>query len=220
MTGAAALALAADPRHDAVAMNVAITKVDARSDYRRRRGAFVADLSEARREMLERALAERLAPVLAVSRVIASYASSGSEIDPRFVEAGVATLAFPRVVGGDQPLAFHRCRREDLRPGWRAIAEPPAAPPLAVPDLVLVPLLAVTEAGIRLGQGGGFYDRTLAQLRGAGPGVAVGLAWEVQVARSLPHDPHDAVLDWVATPARLIDCTALRRGASAPRRGA
>lgn len=176
--------------------------------FRDRRRTFVAGLGAAAREELERDLAAKVAPVLAGARQPASYASVGAEIDPRFVEERLGPHAFPRVTGG--ALSFHLAPWAALRAGYGGIPEPPATAPAITPDLLLVPLLAATATGIRLGQGQGHYDRTLAALRRAGPITAIGLAWEVQIADALPADPWDERLDWLATPTQLLDCRGAR----------
>ena len=67
-----------------------------------------------------------------------------------------------------------------------------------VPDVVLVPLLAWTRAGDRLGYGGGYYDATLGALRADNPALrAVGVAWDAQRVAVLPTEAHDARLDYV-----------------------
>lgn len=69
------------------------------------------------------------------------------------------------------------------------------------PDVVLLPCLAVTPGGERLGQGGGYYDRYLA----AHPGVAaIALAYDEQVVEGLPTEAHDRRVDAVVTPTRWI----------------
>ncbi len=59
--------------------------------------------------------------------------------------------------------------------------------------LAVVPGLAWTEVGDRLGQGGGFYDRLLPQL----DAPAFGVGFDVQVVESLPLEAHDASVDRV-----------------------
>jgi 5-formyltetrahydrofolate cyclo-ligase len=172
--------------------------------YRDRRKAFVAGLAAPARERLERDLADVCKPLKDRYKHIASYASVGDEIDPRWVEEMLGPHAFPRTEGKN--LTFHMSPWADLVPGPMGIPQPPASAPLVTPDLLLVPLLATTLDGIRLGQGGGYYDRTLAALRAKGPVTAVGMAWEVQIADMLPQEPWDQRLDMVATPARLVDC--------------
>lgn len=85
--------------------------------------------------------------------------------------------------------------------------------------LLLVPALAVDTTGIRLGQGGGFYDRLLADLASeahgpgtTGPGgqgrlplvVAVVHPQEVRAPRALPREAHDAPVDAALTAEGLI----------------
>ncbi len=68
------------------------------------------------------------------------------------------------------------------------------------PDLLLVPLLAFCSLGYRLGYGGGYYDRTLADLRRqSNTVVAVGFAYSDQEFEAVPHDDTDERLDWVVT---------------------
>jgi 5-formyltetrahydrofolate cyclo-ligase len=111
------------------------------------------------------------------------------------VETG-CTVAFPRVTGKDQPLEFHHVPDgEVLAPGSFGIPEPLESWPRAVPDVLLVPLLAFDATGHRLGYGGGFYDRTFALLTVP----AIGIAYAGQEIVSIPREPHDRSLDMVLT---------------------
>lgn len=99
-------------------------------------------------------------------------------------------VAMPRVAGPGQ-LALHEVGSwTDLRPGAFGIHEPAAALPTVEPaavDLAVVPAVAWTRDGHRLGRGGGFYDRLLPRLP-----LAWGVGFDVQVLRDLPTQPHDA----------------------------
>jgi 5-formyltetrahydrofolate cyclo-ligase len=68
------------------------------------------------------------------------------------------------------------------------------------PDILFVPLLAVDRAGHRLGYGGGYYDRTLRQLRARKPIIAIGLAFDAQIIDAVPHLDYDEGLDALFTP--------------------
>lgn len=69
-------------------------------------------------------------------------------------------------------------------------------------DLVLVPGLAFDEKGNRLGYGGGWYDRFSTKLE---KGVKlVGLAFEEQIVKELPSEPHDLLLNMIVTDSRVI----------------
>jgi 5-formyltetrahydrofolate cyclo-ligase len=68
--------------------------------------------------------------------------------------------------------------------------------PTAV-DVVIVPGVAFTPDGARLGQGGGWYDRFLAEVRPECTSIGVG--FDPQVVDVLPTEPHDIRLDCVVT---------------------
>lgn len=76
----------------------------------------------------------------------------------------------------------------------------PEDDPIADPgsiDVVIVPGLAFTAHGHRLGQGGGWYDRFLPRLRADATIVGVGFA--PQIVDELPTEPHDVRMDRVVT---------------------
>jgi 5-formyltetrahydrofolate cyclo-ligase len=68
----------------------------------------------------------------------------------------------------------------------------------AWPDVVVVPGLAFTPGGARLGQGGGWYDRFLANVDRSRC-VVVGVCFAEQLVESLPTEPHDVAVDHVVT---------------------
>lgn len=181
-----------------------MNKKDLRRHYRAARQAFVAGLAAGERERLERALAEVIAPALTGHHLAGSYAAVGDEIDPVWIEKRIGPHAFPRITGPE--IVFQQAEWNQLRPGFQGIPEPPETAPIVQPDLLIVPLLAVTLDGVRLGQGRGYYDRAIAALRRRQPVLTIGIAWECQIAPALPAEPWDAPLDMVATPERLVDC--------------
>jgi 5-formyltetrahydrofolate cyclo-ligase len=63
-------------------------------------------------------------------------------------------------------------------------------------DLVIAPGLAVSRAGVRLGRGGGSYDRALARARG----LTVALLYDGETAEELPAESHDVRVAAVGTP--------------------
>jgi len=71
-------------------------------------------------------------------------------------------------------------------------------------DLILMPLVAFTAKGKRLGMGGGFYDATFAHLKDSRKKpMFIGLAYDFQLIDEIPEDPWDIPLDGVCTPSQL-----------------
>jgi 5-formyltetrahydrofolate cyclo-ligase len=79
------------------------------------------------------------------------------------------------------------------------------------PDLILAPLLAFDRRGGRLGQGGGYFDRAIADLRARGPLIVMGLAFAGQEVGEVPLEAHDARLDAVLTERGYIEADPIRR---------
>ncbi len=77
---------------------------------------------------------------------------------------------------------------------------------LAECDAIVLPALAVAHDGIRLGQGGGFYDRALhgVPTHAEGGPLRIALVFEDELVDCLPHDTHDARVDAVVTPGGLV----------------
>jgi 5-formyltetrahydrofolate cyclo-ligase len=92
-----------------------------------------------------------------------------------------------------------------LTPAAFGLSEPPGVPlgpaAIASADLVIVPALAVDRRGVRLGRGGGSYDRALTRLI---PGtVVVAALYEGELVPLLPAEPHDVRVGLVVTPSGL-----------------
>lgn len=69
---------------------------------------------------------------------------------------------------------------------------------------IVVPALAVDPAGRRLGQGGGYYDRTLSHLSEEERPPLVALVFDDEVLDEVPTEPHDLLVDVVVTPKRTV----------------
>jgi 5-formyltetrahydrofolate cyclo-ligase len=69
-------------------------------------------------------------------------------------------------------------------------------------DLFLVPGLAFDDSGGRLGRGGGYYDRVLAERRA--DSEAIGVTLKGRVIDTVPVVDHDQRVDWLATEAGVI----------------
>jgi 5-formyltetrahydrofolate cyclo-ligase len=135
---------------------------------------------------------------------VAGFRSLPGEIDTEalllmLVEAGHRVL-LPQTPPPGRPLVFR-----EWRPGMALVrgrfGTMHTEGAIGIPEIMLVPLLAFDARCHRLGQGGGYYDRTIAAL----PGVrTIGCAFAAQQVDSVPVLPHDAPLDAVATEAGLV----------------
>jgi 5-formyltetrahydrofolate cyclo-ligase len=89
-----------------------------------------------------------------------------------------------------------------LAPGRFGLLEPvgPRLGPTAIgtADIVIVPALAVSRDGVRLGRGGGYYDRALGHARPEA--VVVALVFDDELLDEVPAEPHDRRVDAVLTP--------------------
>lgn len=90
------------------------------------------------------------------------------------------------------------------RPPAQPDGEARGAESLKEADLIVIPALAASVDGTRLGQGGGWYDRTLMHRSPGTPVVAAIFDDEVVEAGVIPAEPHDVPVDAIVTPTRTI----------------
>ncbi|MEU1530424.1 5-formyltetrahydrofolate cyclo-ligase [Streptomyces fagopyri] len=168
------------------------------------------DLRETAEALAVRALE---LPELAHARTVAAYVSMGSEPGTRALldalhARGVRVLL--PVLMADNDLDWGAYTGEGsltrVQHGGRMALLEPAGERLGPEsvqeaDAVLLPGLAVDRRGLRLGRGGGSYDRVLARLEGAGADPAlVVLLYDTEVVEDVPRDPHDRPVHAVVTP--------------------
>jgi 5-formyltetrahydrofolate cyclo-ligase len=135
---------------------------------------------------------------------VSGYRAVVEEADPSgliaTLQARGCEISYPRVHQKAQPLWFHvPIADEPWLTGAFGIPEPRSTWPRAFPTVLLVPLLAFDSTGYRLGYGGGYYDRTLVQLRKQHAVTAIGVAFAGQEVASVPHDAGDQRIDMVVT---------------------
>lgn len=99
--------------------------------------------------------------------------------------------------------------QEDVAPGAWNIREPVAerctrVDALATVDFILLPGVAFTRTGGRLGYGGGFYDKLLARLPHR-PTLVAG-AFALQVVQEIPLESTDHNIEWLVTENETIHC--------------
>ncbi|KJY36699.1 5-formyltetrahydrofolate cyclo-ligase [Streptomyces katrae] len=179
-------------------------------------------LSPESRRTAARALARSALalPELAGARTVAAYVSVGAEPGTRELldalrEAGKRVLLPLLLPDNDLDWAAYEgpgSLAEAAHPGKMRLLEPSGPPlgPQAVTgaDAVLLPGLAVDRRGMRLGRGGGSYDRVLERLERAGahPALVV-LLYDEEVVARVPEEPHDHPVQAVATPSGVVRFT-------------
>lgn len=146
---------------------------------------------------------------LAEASTVAAYVSVGREPGTRALldalhARGVRVLLPVLLPDNDLDWAVYE-GPERLAKAGRGLLEPvgPRLGPEAVcaADAVLLPGLAVDGRGMRLGRGGGSYDRVLARLTRAGTDPAlVVLLYADEVVARVPEEPHDHPVHAVVTP--------------------
>lgn len=179
-----------------------------RRDALEARRAYARSLDTPLRQALEAKLAEIALPHLAGARIVAGYHPIRDEISPypllEALDDGQVS-ALPWFADRDSRMMFRKTPARE--PGPWGLIQPSSNADAVAPDLVLVPLVLADRAGTRIGHGQGHYDRALAHLRESRPVLAIGIAWEPQIAdEPLPADLWDVPLDAIATPAEWIIC--------------
>ena len=132
---------------------------------------------------------------------VAVYRAIGSEIDADALSMALTRLdrrlCLPVVIERDAPMIFrHWSPGEPLELDEAGVPAPFPLAATVTPDLIVTPLLAFDARGGRLGQGGGYYDRTFAALPDA---RRIGFAYAGQEIENLPLQPHDIRLHGVLT---------------------
>ncbi len=179
-----------------------------KAELRRRLLAARHELGPAERAAAGRSIRDAVLdlPETQMAGTVAAYYSIGAEPDTHGLlfalwKRGAYVLLPVLLPDGDLDWASFE-GPDSLRPGPRGLMEPsePARGVAAVSsaDLVLVPALAVDQSGLRLGRGGGSYDRALARVGAQVPTVA--LVYDPELVNRVPGGPHDQRVRMVARP--------------------
>ena len=173
--------------------------------WRRERIARRAKLTQSSRQAAAKAVLNHVESLslFSLAQSVGLYRATAEELDPMGLmdseNAAQKTWSFPRVEAKGV-MSFrsinlsHTYPEQQWSEGQWGITEPGAAQPLVKPgdiELLVIPLLGCDDNGTRLGYGGGFYDRFLAQT----DALRIGVGFSVQRVSHLPREDHDIVLD-------------------------
>jgi len=174
-------------------------------------------LPASERQRLSRAIIQSVCELTAYrqARTVLGYLNFGSELASElFVQQALADgkrVLLPRVNRASMHLDLYQVRdiQNDVAPGFMGIREPVAercikedAP--GTVDFILLPGVAFTPEGVRLGYGGGFYDKLLAHMPHR-PTLVAG-AFSLQVVQEIPQEITDRKVDWLVTEDGTICC--------------
>ena len=170
-----------------------MNKAELRQQLRRAR----ASLGAPARSIASRRIVQhvRALPELQQAECVGMFWPIRHEVDlrPLLDHASPGALGLPVVTAADAPLTF-RDGSGPLEPGPFGVRAPgPTAAdlPLERLDLLLMPALGVDALGRRIGYGGGYYDRTLAECPSL---LRFAVVFHAQVARNIPTESHDLPL--------------------------
>lgn len=137
-------------------------------------------------------------------KIISGYVAKGSEINimpllEALYKRGYS-ICLPVVLPDTPTLIFRQWTPQSpliLDAANVLVPEPEAA--VLEPDVLLIPLIAFDGQCRRLGQGMGYYDKTLRQLAETHPITVIGMAYDMQKINLVPTKPKDYVMDLVIT---------------------
>lgn len=183
-------------------------KSELRKQLRQIRRDHVAGLDTATRALILHRPPVPLLALVPQDATIGLYHATAHEAPAggyaRFFHERGHRLALPRFAhsGATMEFAAYTDPWEDegCEVGPFDLMQPEGGAELFVPEVLFVPLLGFTANGARLGQGGGHYDRWLADHPDT---LTIGMAWDAQLVEQLPVEPHDRALTAVVTPTRL-----------------
>ena len=140
------------------------------------------------------------------SGVIGLYFPFRGEINlipfARQVLAWGGSVALPVVIARGQPLEFRAWKPGDpMNKGVLGIPIP-ASGARVEPQTLVIPLVGFDAACYRLGNGGGYYDRTLQGARNRP--ISIGVGFEIMRLDSVFPQPHDVPMDMIVTERGLL----------------
>jgi len=201
-----------DPSPPISAASAEIVKAKARlrREHRRLRREHVTGLPDSIRALLflrpPGAIVQAIPAGVAVGLYHPHAHEAPTRSYARWLHENGHGIALPRFAARDAPMTFATWAdpydEDALEIGPFGMLQPRANAALVTPAVLFVPLIAFTADGARLGQGGGHYDRWLE----AHPDtLTMGLAWDSQLAETLPREAHDRTLAMIVTPTRLYE---------------
>jgi 5-formyltetrahydrofolate cyclo-ligase len=181
---------------------------EAKSQLRQQSRAVRKSLGEEKRARASQSICEILErwTIFQQSESILAYMPIKGEVDLTALlhRHPEKHWALPRIIPEENHrMIFHPYDATRLVRHPFGMAEPAADLPLVAPEaieLALVPGLAFDRRGGRLGYGGGYFDRFLADFAG----VSAGIVFHALLLDEIPHGEHDMSMRWIVTESEMI----------------
>lgn len=138
-------------------------------------------------------------------QIIASFVSTKTEISTKglnnFIIDNNKILCLPVIEKNSNIISFKEFNYDKkLNPGKYGILEPNHSNKTFLPEIIFVPCLAFDTKGFRLGYGGGYYDRTLYNLKKIDHKfISIAVAFDDQKVDEVIHDKKDQRIDYILT---------------------
>ena len=138
------------------------------------------------------------------AKSVGCYYSIGSEVRTQDILHEILNsgkdVSLPKVEKNN--LVFRKIKSlSELEQGNFSVMEPKeSCPTVKKMDVIVVPAIALTREGYRLGYGFGYYDRYLSSKKSK----TIALTYSKQVVRSFPHSDHDVRIDCMVTEDEII----------------
>lgn len=170
------------------------------------------NISEHKRKLLSREICRNFYANIKIPKnaVVAGYIANEDEVDISLLMEMYADdghkLCLPAVVEDKAPMVFRSYAKgvglsKNKNYGF---LEPPYTMPEILPYLIITPMVAFDAARNRLGQGGGFYDRSFDYLSQITDFLAVGVAFSAQQAPFTHPTAKDYLLDAIVTEEKIF----------------
>jgi 5-formyltetrahydrofolate cyclo-ligase len=179
-----------------------------KSQLRSHCSALRKSLGEERRAQASLSICERIENwrIFQQNEVILTYMPIKSEVDltPLLERYPHKRWILPRIIPKeDHRMVFHPYIAGRLIDHLFGMAEPAPDLPVILPEeieVTLAPGLAFHRSGMRLGYGGGYFDRFLSKFNG----VSVGVVFHALLLEKVPHDMQDVPMQWIVTEQELF----------------
>jgi 5-formyltetrahydrofolate cyclo-ligase len=137
---------------------------------------------------------------IAHNKIIASYMPHQNEINPSYLISNHQNIAYPRIIDSHKSEMKFKLTNDidDLEIGHFGIREPKKHCRDVLPDIIIVPVIAICKNGYRIGYGKGYYDIAISKMHNMGhKPILIALCYHQQIIDKFSYDSHDIKMDYI-----------------------